>query len=67
MTSGDLGEPAVRIYFMPEELGVCEMKIGFEDSDDGWDKAEAAFERFELEPLEKYVKEFFDVAEGLKS
>jgi hypothetical protein len=63
MTSGDLGEPAVELYFRPEGLGVCQMKLGFEDSDDGWDKADVAFERFELKPLEKYVKDF---SEGLK-
>lgn len=36
--------PEVRTYFKPEGLGVCSFAVAFEDSDDGWDKAEAYFE-----------------------
>ena len=39
----DDGAPEVRFYFQPLELGVCSLAIKFDDSDDGWDKAETAF------------------------
>lgn len=35
--------PEVRIYFEPENLGVCSQAVKFENSDEGWDKAEARF------------------------
>lgn len=35
--------PEVRIYFQPPSLGVCSFALGFPDSEEGWDKAEAAF------------------------
>ena len=38
------GAPEVRFYFQPPGLGVCSMALKFQDSYDGWDKAEAAFE-----------------------
>lgn len=42
--TGPEGAPEVRFFCQPPGLGVCSFAIGFEDSDDGWDKAEAAFE-----------------------
>lgn len=40
--------PCVRIAFQfPDDetgLGVCEMRVNFEDTDSGWDSAEKAFE-----------------------
>ena len=35
--------PEVRIYFEPENLGVCSTAFKYKDSDDGWDKAEKYF------------------------
>ena len=42
MDSGDEG-PEIRFFFQPENLGVCSVAIGYEDDDEGWDKAEDAF------------------------
>ena len=39
---GDEG-PEIRFSFKPEGLGVCSVKLGFPDSDDGWEMAEEAF------------------------
>ena len=36
------GRPELRWFAEPPELGVCEFALGFDDDDDGWDKAEAA-------------------------
>lgn len=40
---GDDG-PEIRWFIKPESLGVCEMAMGFSDTEEGWDKAEMAFE-----------------------
>jgi hypothetical protein len=40
--SGDSG-PEVRLYFEPDGLGVCNVSLKYADTDDGWDRAEAAF------------------------
>lgn len=42
---GHEGKPELRWYVQPPELGVCSFALGFEDSDEGWGLAEAAFER----------------------
>jgi hypothetical protein len=39
---GDNG-PEVRFYFEPDGLGVCNVALKYADTDDGWDRAEAAF------------------------
>lgn len=43
----DQGEdgPEVRFYFKPDGLGVCSVASEFEDTDEGWDAAESAFEK----------------------
>lgn len=45
---GDEG-PEIAIYFDPgiDGMGVCNTNIGFNDDEDGWDKADCAFERFD--------------------
>lgn len=35
--------PEVRIFCCPPELGVCNFAFSFEDSDDGWVRAENLF------------------------
>jgi len=40
--SGDEG-PEIRFSFKPEGLGVCSVKLGFPDTDGGWELAEHAF------------------------
>ena len=37
------GDPELRWYVQPPDLGVCSFALGFKDTDDGWDAAEAAF------------------------
>lgn len=44
---GDDDCPELSVLFKPEGFGVCKLCYGFEDSDDGWDKAEAAFEEID--------------------
>ena len=51
--SDETGAPELRWYAEPPGLGVCSFALGFSDDDDGWDKAEAAFERATLEEAEK--------------
>lgn len=37
------GKPEVRFYVQPEDLGVCSVATSYEDSDEGWDRAEKLF------------------------
>jgi hypothetical protein len=37
------GEPELRWYAQPPELGVCSIAISFKNTDEGWDLAEKAF------------------------
>ncbi len=41
--------PEVRFYFEPEGFGVCSFSLGFDDNDEGWDKAESFFDKVEEE------------------
>ena len=43
----DEGKPELRVFIQPPGLGVCSLKFGFEDSDEGWDKAEAGLVAFD--------------------
>ncbi len=54
--SGDNG-PEVKISFQPEGLGVCSTSLEFTDgdSDEAWEKADAAFDLFSKEQAEEYV------------
>ncbi len=38
------GNPEVRIYFQPQDLGVCSLALSWNDnSDESWGKAEKSF------------------------
>lgn len=37
------GAPEVRFYAQPEGLGVCSFATLYDDTDEGWDRAEALF------------------------
>lgn len=50
----------IRVYFEPAELdlGVCESALLFKGEDDvAWDKAEAAFEKFDAEFATQFVQD----------
>lgn len=57
--SGENGDPEVRFYFQPEDLGVCSFSMHFEDSDDGRDAAEAAFGRVTHESARELINKQF--------
>jgi hypothetical protein len=50
--------PEVRFYCSPPGLGVCSMAMGFTDDDNGWDAAEAAFEKVDCAMAEIAVRTF---------
>lgn len=61
LDEGDEG-PEIRISFKPKGLGVCSLKIGFKDTDAGWERAEATFrdkvdEGFALDTVRKSLAE----------
>jgi hypothetical protein len=49
----DHGAPEIRVFFVPEGLGVCSVALAFTDNDEGWDSADKAFDEVELEKAEE--------------
>jgi hypothetical protein len=58
--------PAVKIFFTPPDLGVCCMKLGFQDTDDGWDKQEKAFLMIDSDGAYSAAKSQIDMVSGGK-
>lgn len=48
-SNADTAKPEVRFYVNPEDLGICSLAMSFEDSDNGWDMAEKAFEKIDFD------------------
>lgn len=66
LDEGDEG-PEIQISFKPKGLGVCCMKLGFKDSDSGWERAEATFrdkvdEEFALSTVRKSLANLLPAA-----
>lgn len=43
------GKPSISVSIVPDGLGVCTMRLGYEDSEDGWNKCDKAFDEFNKE------------------
>lgn len=52
----DEGKPELRWYVQPPELGVCSIAVSFNDTDQGWDQAETAFDSATDEHAEAAAK-----------
>lgn len=57
LNTDEKNDPCVSFYFQPKDLGVCSFNIGFRDTDDGWDQAEAVFADIDEEKARLAVKE----------
>ena len=51
--------PEIRIFMKPAGYGVCSVALQYEDSDSGWDKCEANFEKFDLAQAEAAAMQVF--------
>ena len=62
LDTGEEAKPEVRFSFMPKNLGVCSVALKFKDTDEGWDKAEAAFASFDeakaIEAIRPTIEKF---------
>ena len=56
MQGSDDGRPELRIFMQPSGYGVCSMGLQYEDSDSGWGKCEANFEKADLAWAERMVQ-----------
>lgn len=61
LDSGEDGAPEIRVFAKPEELGVCSVALQFDDSDEGWDKAEAAFVKVDVSMAERIAAQIFEL------
>jgi len=64
--SPDEHEPEVRFYVNPPGLGVCSFAAGYPDSDEGWDAAQACFDKCDLEMAVAAAKEVFEQTKGFR-
>lgn len=62
LDDGDEG-PEVRIYFQPENLGICSTAFNFKEDEKGteWEKAESAFKMVDEKTAEGVVRELLKV------
>lgn len=51
------GDPCVRFSCKPEGVGVCTFSMGWDDTDDGWDKAEQYFANVDEEKARQIVSD----------
>lgn len=65
--SPDEHEPEVRFYVNPPDLGVCSFAAGYPDSDEGWDAAQACFDKCDLQMAVAAAAEVYKTTEGLRS
>lgn len=58
---GDDG-PEIAIFFHPgvDGMGVCNTSLGFDDDEDGWEKADMVFEQFDDEAVVKLARKAID-------
>lgn len=55
-SDSETGNPEVRVYCQPKNLGVCSCALGWDnDSTDSWGKAEKAFEEMTEEKARHIV------------
>jgi len=59
--------PEVRFYVKPPGLGVCSLALKFKDTDEGWDKAEEAFDKINEPRAVDAVREVMDMGQDLIS
>ena len=60
------GRPELRIFMQPAGYCVSSMGLQYEDSDSGWDKCEADFEKIDLAWAESRVQMTFDQLAAMK-
>lgn len=59
------GRPALITSFTPENFGVCKLALSFEDSDEGWMRAEEAFDRMNEQTAYASVRGTLEKIEAL--
>jgi len=53
---GKDGDPEIRFFYRPKDLGVCSMAINFPDSEIGWESAEKVLEKLTEERARKIIR-----------
>lgn len=53
------GQPIIKTYAEPKGFGVCQSVLKFADSDEGWDKMEAAFDKIDENLALELAKDIF--------
>lgn len=63
----DEGDPEIRFFTSPPGLGVgvCSAALTFEDSESGWEKAEQAFEKVDMEMALKATARLMEFVDQL--
>lgn len=56
--------PEVRFYVKPADLGVCSVAVGFEESDEGYEKADRYFAEVGRQTAIQVASSIFERAEA---
>lgn len=59
--TNDDGNPAVKVFFKPQDFGVCCVALGFTDDDEGWEKCDRSFEKMDAEMAAGLVRAQLDL------
>jgi hypothetical protein len=54
-------KPAIKVAVEPDEFNTCYINLSFSDDDEGFDKRDLGFEKFNLEMAEKSAKQILDL------
>lgn len=57
LETDEKGDPCIRCYSQPKNLGLCSFGISFKDTDAGWDQAESVFAAMNEEKARAAVEE----------
>lgn len=56
--------PEVRIYHQPKDKGVCSVAFEWDDTDDGWDKAEKYFNSVDRDKSIELATKYLEFEDG---
>lgn len=65
MSADDEGCPSLHAYAWPPLLGVCKAVVSYEDSDQGWNESEEAFETLDKDKAMLLVEPLFTFSNGI--
>lgn len=64
--TNDEGNPEVRVFVEPENLGVCSIAVSRNDNDAGWDAIDSLFEKIDENIALNMVLKLFEMSDYMQ-